>query len=106
MSYSEKFDTSGIMGKLLMYIIAVFAELERDILAENISAGKRQCFEEGMHTCSNILGYDIKDKKMTVNQKEAEIVKFIFNTYNKTKNLSEIAKICNSNGYRGKRRSE
>lgn len=54
-SYSEKFNTKGIVGKLLMFIIAIFAELERDILAENIALAKKQCYLEGLHTCVLVL---------------------------------------------------
>ena len=67
---------------------------------------KKQNFKNGMHTAINILGYDMKDKKMIVNQEEAKIVKFIFETYNKNRSYHKTAVICNEKGFRGKRGQE
>lgn len=57
----------------------------------------------GRITAKAVLGYDIIDKKLIINEKESQIVKFIFETYNKTKNYYQTAKICNEKGYTGKK---
>lgn len=67
---------------------------------------RKQNFKNGMHTAVAILGYDMKDKKMVINEKEAKIVKFIFDTYSKTRNYYKTAVLCNKRGFRGKRGQE
>lgn len=48
-------------------------------------------------------GYNIKNKKLVINKKEAEIVRNIFNIYAKTRSFNKTAIICNKKGFRGKR---
>lgn len=57
----------------------------------------------GRVTAKAVLGYDIINKKLVINEKEANVVKFIFETYNKTKNYYQTAKICNDKGFKGKK---
>lgn len=102
-SYNEKIDTQDASGKLLMYVISIVAEIERDNISENVKLAKRQDFENGNITVKQILGYDIKNRCLIVNPQEAQIVKFIFETYVKTKNAFLTAKICKLKGYKGKR---
>ena len=40
---------------------------------------------------------------MSINQKEAEIVRFIFAKYLERKNLTEVSALCRENGFSGKR---
>ena len=102
-SYNENIDTSNSMSKMLMYVIGICAEIERDNTSENVKLAKRQEFENGKVTAKKVLGYDIVNKQLVINLKEAKIVKFIFETYNKTHNYYQTAKICNSKGFKGKK---
>ena len=102
-SYNENIDTSNSMSKMLMYVIGICAEIERDNTSENVKLAKRQEFESGRKTAKKVLGYDIVNKHLVINQKESNVVKFIFETYNKTHNYYQTAKICNSKGYKGKK---
>ncbi len=67
---------------------------------------KKQNFINNKHTAISILGYDIKDKKMIVNEEEAKIVKFIFETYAKNRSYHKTAVLCNKKGFCGKRGQE
>ena len=91
-SYNEKIDTQDASGKLLMYVISIVAEIERDNISENIKLAKRQEFENGKITARKVLGYDIINKQLVINKKEANIIKFIFETYNKTHNYYKTAR--------------
>ena len=102
-SYNEKIDTQDASGKLLMYVISIVSEIERDNISENIKLAKRQEFDDGRVTAKAVLGYDIKDKQLIINAKEAQIIQFIFETYSKTHNYYKTAQICNSKGYKGKK---
>ena len=102
-SYNENIDTSNSMSKMLMYVIGICAEIERDNTSENVKLAKRQEFESGRKTAKKVLGYDIINKQLIINKKEATIVKFIFETYNKTHNYYQTAKMCNLKGFKGKK---
>lgn len=100
----DNIDTSSkITGKFIIYMMSICAEIERDNISEYVAMAKKQNFMSNKHTAISILGYDIKDKKMVVNEEEAKIVKFIFNTYSKTRNYYKTAVLCNEKGFRGKR---
>lgn len=105
-SLQENIDTEQATGKLLIYVISICAEIERDNISEFVKMAKKQQFENGKITAKKVLGYDIKDKQLVINKKEANIVKFIFETYNKTHNYYQTAKICNLKGFKGKKGQE
>lgn len=102
-SLKENIDTEQVTGKMLIYVIAMVSEMERDNISEWVKMAKKQEFESGRITAKAVLGYDIINKKLIINEKEANIVKFIFETYNKTKNYYKTAKICNEKGFKGKK---
>lgn len=102
-SLKENIDTEQVTGKLLIYIISICAEIERDNISEYVKMAKKQEFESGRVTAKAVLGYDIINKKLVLNEKESQIVKFIFETYNKTRNYYQTAKICNEKGFTGKK---
>lgn len=103
-SYTESFDTSTPMGRAMIGIVGVFAQLERELTAERLRLSLSTRAEHGKPTFVSALGYDRIDRNIvSVNPREAEIVRFIFSTYLKRKNFMEVSEACNKNGYRGKR---
>ena len=103
-SYTESFDTSTPIGRAMIGIVGVFAQLERELTGERVSAALLTRAEQGKRTCSEILGYDKLGKdSFQINQKEAEYVRFCFDRYLERKNLSEVAALCREKGFRGKR---
>ena len=104
MSYTEAFDTSTPMGRAMVGIVGVFAQLERELTGERVRAAMFVRAAKGKRMCSEVLGYDLCGKgSLTINKKEAEYVKFCFEKYLERKSLSEVAKLCQHQGYRGKR---
>ena len=103
-SYTEAFDTSTPMGRAMIGIVGVFAQLERELTSERVSAAMAERASQGKRTCTEILGYDPLGKdSFKINEKEAEYVRFCFNEYLLRKNLSEVAYEANRRGFRGKR---
>ena len=103
-SYTESFDTSTPMGRAMIGIVGVFAQLERELTGERVSAAMQMRAEKGKRTCNEILGYDAKGKdSFVINEKEAEYVRCCFDSYLKYKSLTEVAELCRRLGYRGKR---
>lgn len=46
-SLTERLDTGGAMGKAMLRLMAIFAELERDLIRERTMAGLRRAKERG-----------------------------------------------------------
>lgn len=103
-SYTESFDTSTPMGRAMIGVVGVFAQLERELTGERVKAVMLERAEQGKRTCSDVLGYDNRGKdSFSINEKEAEFVRFCFEEYIKRKNLSEVAQLAAEKGYKGKR---
>lgn len=103
-SYTEAFDTSTPMGRAMIGIVGVFAQLERELTSERVVAAMGERAAQGKRTCSEILGYDLDGKdSFKINEKEAEYVRFCFSEYLLRKNLSEVAKEAKIKGFKGKR---
>ncbi|MEW6556080.1 MAG: recombinase family protein [Elusimicrobiota bacterium] len=100
----QSFDQKTIEGKVMRNIFAVFAELESDLIKERtfeamLERFKKRLWGGGRH----ILGYDWKDGKHTVNQKEANLVRRMFKLYLELESCSKVAKELNRKGYRTKK---
>lgn len=66
-------------------------------------AGQRIRAERGLH-CGGVapLGYDIKDGHYVVNEREAAVVRYIFDRYAAGDSYSDIVAAIDRTGYRGK----
>ncbi|OPA76649.1 resolvase [Paenibacillus selenitireducens] len=83
-SHQEKIDTSTPFGKAMLGVLAVFAQLDRDMIIERLTAGRRQRVNEGKWYGGRIpFGYswDKETQQLLVVPEEARIVKEIFNMY-------------------------
>ena len=103
-SYTESFDTSTPMGRAMIGIVGVFAQLERELTGERVTAAMLTRAEKGKRTCNEVLGYDLLGKdSLSINKKEAEYVHYCFTAYLERKSLTEVAALCREKGYHGKR---
>ena len=81
-SVTQQFNTTTSMGRLTLNVLLSFAQFEREVTSERIrdkiAASKRKgLWVGGMAP----LGYDTRDRKITVNEAEAERVRTIFESY-------------------------
>src|ERR1700678_4419506 len=81
-SVTQQFNTTTSMGRLTLNVLLSFAQFEREVTSERIrdkiSASKRKgLWVGGMAP----LGYDTKDRRITVNEAEADGVRSIFRRY-------------------------
>jgi DNA invertase Pin-like site-specific DNA recombinase len=81
-SVTQQFNTTSSMGRLTLNVLLSFAQFEREVAGERvrdkIAASKRRGMWMGGHAP---LGYDRVDKKLVLNQQEAEIVRCTFRRY-------------------------
>jgi site-specific DNA recombinase len=79
---TQQFNTTTSMGRLTLNVLLSFAQFEREVTGERIrdkiAASKRKGMWMG--GCPP-LGYDVVDRRLVVNPKEAEVVKLIYETY-------------------------
>ena len=102
-SLMESIDTQTASGRMFLKIIGIFAEFERENIAERIILGRERKIKEGYTLCSHTAsyGYDrpIGQKIQTIIESEAQIVREIFDNYtNKGVNITEIARRLNRRG--------
>jgi site-specific DNA recombinase len=88
-SVTQQFNTTTSMGRLTLNVLLSFAQFEREVTSERIrdkiAASKRKgLWVGGMAP----LGYDTKDRRITVNEPEAETVRTIFRSYLKLGSLN------------------
>lgn len=101
-SLSERMEVKNSTGKLMLQILASFSEFERNTILENIYTEQRQRALEGYYQGNLPLGYNnIPDnkKELMINQHEANIVKYIFESYAKGHGYRKIANALNHKGY-------
>ena len=94
-SQTEKIDTSNAVGRMFVKIIGIFAEFERENLAERVTLGYEQKTREGNYTnCNGVFGYDyiVGKGKLKLNKNEAGYVRKIYNWYLEGESMLKIAK--------------
>jgi DNA invertase Pin-like site-specific DNA recombinase len=81
-SVTQQFNTTTSMGRLTLNMLLSFAQFEREIASERIRDKIAASKAKGMWMGGNVpLGYDVKDRKLIVNEIEAETVRMIFRRY-------------------------
>lgn len=103
-SVNEKFDTSTHMGKAMMYICSIFAQLERETIAERIRDNMHELAKTGRWLGGatptgyeskkivervNVNGKDMTAYKLELIPEEAEVVKLVFSKFLEYNSLSK-----------------
>jgi len=81
-SITQAFNTTTSMGRLTLNVLLSFAQFEREVTGERIrdkiaASKKKGLWMGGLPP----LGYDVKDRKLIVNEAEAATVRMIFRRY-------------------------
>jgi site-specific DNA recombinase len=81
-SVTQQFNTTTSMGRLTLNILLSFAQFEREVTGERIRDKIAASKAKGMWMGGvPPLGYDVRERKLIVNQKEADLVRDIFTRY-------------------------
>ncbi len=102
-SKNEQFDTSTAMGEAMLKIILVFAELERNMTSERVTATMISRANNGLWNGGRVpYGYDWDSEKQefSFNSDECDIAKMIHDLYEEERSLVREARILNAKGYR------
>lgn len=94
-SATEPFDTSTPLGKAMIGILAVFAQLERDTIVERTKSGKHQRVRQGMwYGGPTPYGYDwsVSNQELVIVATQAQLVREMFTQLVKGKSYLAIGK--------------
>ncbi len=92
-SLQDRIETTSASGKLMFHIIGAFAEFERNIIGDRTKFGMQRKAHEGGFITKAPKGYILVNKKLMVNEAEAEKVREIFNKFlNEDISLTQLAK--------------
>tara|TARA_R110000868_G_scaffold143571_1_gene361773 strand:- start:235 stop:1917 length:1683 start_codon:yes stop_codon:yes gene_type:complete len=81
-SVTQQFNTANSMGRLTLNVLLSFAQFEREVTAERIRDKIAASKKKGIWMGGPLpLGYDVKDRKLLINQAEAKTVQQIFRLY-------------------------
>lgn len=101
-SKNEQFDTSTAMGEAMLKIILVFAELERNMTSERVTATMISRASNGQWNGGRVpYGYtwDTEKQTFTFNSDEYNIALLIHDKYEEMRSLVREARWLNENGY-------
>ena len=103
----ENINTLDMNGEMLLTILSSLSQGEVESLSENVKMGLKMKMKRGELVGFNgCLGYDYHPdtKSITVNEQEAETVRFIYDMYLQGYGSSTIAKRLTEMGVKNKRR--
>lgn len=79
---TQQFNTTTSMGRLTLNVLLSFAQFEREVTGERIRDKIAASKQKGMWMGGTVpLGYDVRERRLVVNVKEAETVRLIFRLY-------------------------
>ena len=104
-SITQQFNTTTSMGRLTLNVLLSFAQFEREVIGERVrdkiaASKKKGMWMGGMPP----LGYDVKDRKLVVNDDEARTVVDIYRRYLALKSVRALKDELAGAGIRSKRR--
>ncbi|MDM8102245.1 MULTISPECIES: recombinase family protein [Oceanobacillus] len=102
----EKINTLTMDGELLLVVLSSVAQQEVENISANVKKGLKMKMSRGeLIGFQGCIGYDYnpEDKTLTINEKEAEIVRYIFERYVQGAGGKMIAKELEALGHKTKK---
>ena len=100
---TQQFNTTTSMGRLTLNVLLSFAQFEREVTGERIrdkiAASKRKGIWMGGLVP---LGYEVRDRKLVINEAEATTVRHIFTRYTELGSVRLLKEELDRNGVRSK----
>ena len=104
-SVTQQFNTTTSMGRLTLNVLLSFAQFEREVTGERIRDKIAASKEKGMWMGGYVpLGYDAINRKLVINETEAETIRTLFALYLEHGNARAVAAVARQQGLRTKLR--
>ena len=105
-SITQQFNTTTSMGRLTLNVLLSFAQFEREVAGERIRDKIAASKKKGMWMGGlPPLGYDVRDRKLVVNEEEAQTVLHIFRRYVELRSVRALKAELDAAGIRSKHRT-
>ncbi|HXI16156.1 MAG TPA: recombinase family protein, partial [Chloroflexota bacterium] len=102
-SVTQAFNTTTSMGRLTLNVLLSFAQFDREVTGERIRDKIAASKKKGLWMGGPVpLGYEVLDRKLIVNQAEAETVRCIFGRYLELGSVRELVAALGAEGRRTK----
>src|SRR5947208_4056740 len=102
-SVTQSFNTTTSMGRLTLNILLSFAQFEREVIGERIRDKFAASRKKGMWMGGFVpLGYDVKDRKLVVNEPDAKTVLMIFERFTKIGSATTLVRALREEGITGR----
>ena len=103
-SVTQSFNTTTSMGRLTLNILLSFAQFEREVIGERIRDKVAASRARGIWMGGFVpLGYDARDRKLHVNDAEADLVRRIFEGFVETESGTKLVQALRADGHLTKR---
>ena len=90
-SVTQAFNTTTSMGRLTLNVLLSFAQFEREVTSERIRDKVAASKKKGMWMGGPVpLGYRLGDRKLLMDDDEAEIVRSIFRRYTELRSVTKL----------------
>jgi hypothetical protein len=100
---TQQFNTTTSMGRLTLNVLLSFAQFEREVTGERIRDKIAASKQKGMWMGGLVpLGYEVHERRLIVNQSEAETVREIFRRYGELGSVRLLMEDLNRRGIRSK----
>ena len=98
-SITQSFNTTTSMGRLTLNMLLSFAQFEREVTGERIRDKIYASKRKGIWMGGPVpLGYDVVERKLVVNDQEAEQVRAIMRMYLAVNSVPELVELLARNG--------
>ena len=105
-SVTQQFNTTTSMGRLMLNILLSFAQFEREVTGERIrdkiAASKRKGMWMGGVPP---LGYDVENRRLVPNEREAKLIRHIFQRFVELGSSTALVKELKLDGVTSKART-
>jgi len=102
-SVTQAFDTRTSMGRLTLNILGSFAQFEREQIADRVRDSMLAARKRGAWTGGRpVLGYDVVEGSLVVNEPEAATVRELFLMYLRRPSLNAVVDECRRRGISNK----
>jgi site-specific DNA recombinase len=102
-SVTQSFNTTNSMGRLTLNILLSFAQFERELTGERIRDKFAASRKKGMWMGGWApLGYDVRDRKLVINAREAAHVRLIFERFARLRSVTKLIPILAAEGIKAK----
>lgn len=103
-SVTQQFNTTTSMGRLTLNILLSFAQFEREVTGERIRDKLAASKAKGMWMGGvPPLGYDVRERKLVINEAEADLVRRIFVRYAEHGSAAQLVRELQIEGHTTKR---